>query len=217
MTSSVPAAAERVAARVVGVVLLTHASAWGAGDARGDTASAKPAPAYPTLPPRGAYYRLLGGAGIGRGIRFNNPFRLSTQLGDGPESLSATSSYLDAWVGATTGRPSGLQHGLAVHGSFSLGLVVQEVVTPGYLVWWQPLPSLALAGRAALPIVIRPDANLGYEIGVGVVYWLGASIGVTGEIVGDLFYGAGTPDTGATAIPIVSMQLGAAYQYEVLP
>ena len=72
-------------------------------------------------------------------------------------------------------------------------------------------------GRAGLPIVVEPDANLGFEIAGGGACFATASLGVTAELVGDLFFGAATLDQSRTAIPIVSAELGVIYEYEVLP
>jgi hypothetical protein len=172
---------------------------------------------FPTLPDRGTYMRLLAGVGLGRGVRLNNPFRLSTQLGDSSQSLSATANYFDAWLAAAFGEPDGVQHGIAVHGALALDGIAQEVITPGYLAWWQPSIRFGVFGRAGLPIVIEPDANVGYEVAIGGIFWVTAAFGAGAEIVGDLFYGAATPEVGRTVIPVVSLQLGAVYQFEVLP
>jgi hypothetical protein len=72
-------------------------------------------------------------------------------------------------------------------------------------------------GRAALPIVVEPDANVGFEVGVGGLFRVTAALGISAELVGSLFYGAATLDNSRTAIPILSMQLGAVFEYEVLP
>jgi hypothetical protein len=169
------------------------------------------------IPPMGPYVRLLGGAGLGRGIRFNNPYRLATVLGETPESLSLTATYLDVFVAATMGNPDGLQHGVAVHGAAALDGIAQEVVTPSYLALWHPSERVGLTGRMGLPVVITPDTNIGYEVGLGALLWLTASLGLAAELVGSVYQGAGTPTQGSTLIPIVSLQVGVAYQFEVLP
>ena len=46
------------------------------------------------------------------------------------------------------------------------------------------------------------------ELAVGGVYWVSASFGVTTELIGNLYYGAATPDTGASLIPILSLGIG---------
>src|SRR4051812_8838246 len=53
-----------------------------------------PSPQLTPRPVRG-YRHWLGGAYLGRGLRFNNPYRLRSELGDGAQSLSLTATYLD--------------------------------------------------------------------------------------------------------------------------
>ena len=45
------------------------------------------------------YQHWLGGLYVGRGLRFNNPYRLRRVLGDDPSSLSLGATYLDLHVG----------------------------------------------------------------------------------------------------------------------
>ena len=59
----------------------------------------------------GRYARILFGVAGGRGLRFNNPFRLRTQLGSTEQSLSLTAPYIDTHLAALFGNPFGLQHG----------------------------------------------------------------------------------------------------------
>src|SRR5689334_12933139 len=51
----------------------------------------------PARTPRAAhgYQHWLGGVGVGKGLRLNNPYRLPRVLGDDAESLSLTATYLD--------------------------------------------------------------------------------------------------------------------------
>src|SRR5262245_35999271 len=46
----------------------------------------------------------------GTGLRFNNPYRLSTPLGDDAESVSRTAAYVDIGLAMTLGSPLGFQH-----------------------------------------------------------------------------------------------------------
>lgn len=207
---------------LIGVVILllpasAHGQAGGSGGEPAPPPGSDRAAASLTMPPLGSYARLLGGMALGRGVRLNNPFRLSTQLGDTAESLSLTATYADAFVGAAFGDPSGLEHGVAVHGAMAIDGIAQEVVTPGYLALLPVARRWVLTGRLGLPIVIEPDANVGYELAVGALVWLSASWGLGAEAIGTVFQGAGTPETGSTVIPIVSLQLGGVYQFEVLP
>jgi hypothetical protein len=165
----------------------------------------------------GGYGHVLGGVGLGRGVRFNNPYRLRTQLGDTAESLSLTATYFDVWAGMVWGDPDGFQHGAALHGAIALDGVPQEVVTPGYLVL-VPLHARWLAfGRAGLPSVVEPDGNVGFELGLGGILRITAALGLSAELVGSLFYGAATLESARSPIPVLSMQLGSVFEYEVLP
>ena len=174
------------------------------------------APSTP-LPPLGGEYRLMAGMGIGRGIRFENPYRLQTELGHDAESLSLTATYLDLSVAALLAGGQRVFHGATVHVSFALDGVSQEVVTPSYLLQVRPTPRWAVLGRAGLPIVVEPDANVGFEVAGGGIYYVTAGLGVSASLVGSLFFAAATLESSRPAIPILSMEVGAVYDYEVLP
>lgn len=165
----------------------------------------------------GTYYRVLGGVSLGRGVRFNNPYRLQTQLGQTPESLSLTAPYAAFWAAFALGAPDALLHGISLHVSVATEGIAQEVMTPSYLALYQPSPRWLLGARAGLPIVIEPDANVGGEVAASALYLLTAGLGLSVELVGSLFFGAATLETSRTTIPIVSLQVGAAIDYEVLP
>src|SRR5262245_33342443 len=79
--------------------------------------------------PPGRYYRVLGSLAFGDGLRFNNPYRLRTQLGDDGESLSVTAPYVDFGIAGMLGRPDGIQNGAAIHLSWAVGGVPQQVFT----------------------------------------------------------------------------------------
>jgi hypothetical protein len=169
------------------------------------------------LPPLGGEYRFMGGFGFGRGIRFQNPYRLQTELGDGAESLSLTATYFDLSVAALFAGGQSIFHGATVHASFALDGVTQEVITPSYLLLVRPDPRWGITGRAGIPIVIEPDASAGFEIAGGGIFYLTAGIGLTASLVGSLFFSAATLESSRPAIPILSMEVGAVYDYEVLP
>lgn len=169
------------------------------------------------MPRTGPHLALLGTLTLGKGLRFNNPYRLETPLGDDAESLSLTATYLDLGVSVSAGAPRGLAHGIALNLSVATEGIPQEVLTPAYLASWRLPPRFLLLGRAGLPIILEPDANLGYELALGGVYFIAAGIGVTAEVIGSLFYGAATQERAATAIPLLSAQFGIAVGYEVLP
>jgi hypothetical protein len=72
-------------------------------------------------------------------------------------------------------------------------------------------------GRAGIPIVLEPDANVGFELAAGGVWLFTGGLGLSAELVGSLFYGAATRETSSTAIPLLSFELGVWMDYEVLP
>jgi hypothetical protein len=164
----------------------------------------------------GQAIELFGRAGLGRGLRFNNPFRLRTQLGSDPESLSLTAPYLDLTTGAAFGPPNALLHGGALALSIALEGVPQEVLTPSYVALFGLPPRWVFLGRAGTPIIIQPDANLGFELAAAAAFLVSAGMGVTAELAGSLFYGAATPDVSTTIVPVASFELGLWLSYEIL-
>ena len=46
---------------------------------------------------------------MGKGLRYNNPYRLQRVLGDAASSLSLSATYLDLHVGRTFGSPHGFE------------------------------------------------------------------------------------------------------------
>jgi hypothetical protein len=165
---------------------------------------------------RPGYLQLFATSFVGDGLRFNNPYRLATPLGKDAESVSRTAAYLDFGLAATLGAPAGLQHGLAMRWSFALEGVRESVLVPAYFVWrrWR---SLAVYGRAGAAVVLSPDTTWGLEAAAGGVWFARAGIGLACELVGDVFYGAGTREAASPAYPVLSAQLGAIVAYEVLP
>ena len=162
-------------------------------------------------------YRFLAGIGVGRGLRFQNPYRLQTELGRDAESLSLTATYLDLALGALLGSGGRAFHGALISADFALDGITQEVLTPSYLFFLRLDPRWAVLGRAGVPIVVEPDVNAGFELGGGGVFYLTAGLGVTASLVGSLFFGAATLESARPAIPVLSMELGVVYDYEVLP
>jgi hypothetical protein len=163
------------------------------------------------------YVRLLGGIAFGDGVRFNNPYRLRTQLGESAESLSLTSGYIDFGVGVALGPPDGFQHGGAIHLSLALSGVPQQVLAPSYLLVYRGAHRFMGFGRLGIAYVVSPDENVGGELALGGAFFVTSGIGVSAELVGDLFYGAGTYQVATAVYPIVSGQLGIIVDYEVLP
>jgi hypothetical protein len=162
------------------------------------------------------FVRLSAFTSIGDGLRFDNPYRLATQLGDTAASLSRTAPYASIGAAAFFGDPVGVQHGPVLRLDDALTGVGQWVVTPGYALGWRT-PRWSLVGRAGLPIVMTPDANLGAEIAGSAAYFVLAGIGVKAEIIGDAFTGASTPTTKHPLYPVVSAELGVVVEWERLP
>ncbi len=224
MRSSAPARAERVARGAAAILAL--AASVRAADAE-DPFADGPERAELPLPPRPApartmrssdgYQHWLGGAYVGKGLRWNNPYRLQRQLGDSAESLSLGATYLDLHLGRTFGDPNGFEHGAAVHFSIATDGIRQEVLTPSYLLVKRLSPRVLSYGRAGFPIVLEPDAAVGLEAGLGVAYFFTANLGLGVELDQSLFYGAATIEKALTLIPVTSLALGAFFDWERLP
>jgi hypothetical protein len=223
MQSSAPVRAE-----LVGLALLLVAI--GPGVARADLEdpfseptglppSGPPAPPEPAQTPRSqqGYQHWLGGLYLGRGLRFNNPYRLRKVLGDDAQSLSLTATYLDVHLGRTFSAPDGFEHGVAAHFSIATDGIRQEVLTPSYLLVRRFGPRFLGYGRAGPAIVLEPDAAVGLEAGLGAAYFLSASIGLGAELDFSIFYGAATIEEPTTVIPVMSLALGVFVDWEKLP
>lgn len=181
------------------------------------TLDLSPAVGVTRLPDPGPVLHTFGSLSLGKGLRFNNPYRLATPLGDDPESLSTTAAYLELAAGAALGPADGLQHGAELSLAIATDGVAQEVFTPSYVALFPLAERFLVRGRAGVPLVIEPDANVGLELGAGGAFLITGGFGVTAELVGSLFYGAGTLDKSTTTIPLLSLELGVFFDYEVLP
>lgn len=162
------------------------------------------------------YAQLFVSVMGGTGLRFNNPYRLSTPLGEDAESVSRTAAYFDFGFGMTLGNPLGFQHGAALRVTTAIEGVGQVVMTPSYF-GWRRLGPFAAFGRVGLPAVLTPDVTWGFEGALGGAFFFLGGLGIVGELVGDVFYGAGTRDVGTPAYPVLAGQLGLIGTYEVLP
>ncbi|WP_437564017.1 hypothetical protein [Sorangium sp. So ce542] len=167
--------------------------------------------------PPGTAARVVSSLAMGTGLRFNNPYRLQTQLGDTAESLSLTAGYLDLGVALALGPADGVQHGGALRLSIAVSGVPQETLTPSYFVAYRGLTRALAYGRLGAAILIEPDVNVGGELAVGLGYYVLAGVALSGELVGDLFYGAATYEAAYTVYPVVSAQLGLMIDHELLP
>jgi hypothetical protein len=224
MRSSAPARAERIARGVAAILALAaSARAAGAEDAFAEPVTpSEPAPAPRPAPARTArstagYQHWLGGLYLGKGLRWNNPYRLRRQLGDSAESLSLGATYLDLHIGRTFSAPDGFEHGVSVHLSIATDGIRQEVVTPSYLIVKRLSPRVLSYGRAGFPIVLEPDVAVGLEAGLGAAYFFTANLGLGVELDQSLFYGAATIENALTLIPVTSLALGVFFDWERLP
>jgi hypothetical protein len=205
-----------VRALIIGALLFGAAlqlSAAARADAPPPTQLATLAPE----PERGSYVHTFTGLGYGRGLRFNNPFRLQTELGDDGESLSLTAGYVDLGVGALLGNPNGLQHGAVAHWSLAAQGISQHVLSLSYLAAYPVTRDLLGFARAGVPVVLNPDVSPGGELGLGAAFLLSSGLGLSAELVSSLFFGAATWEHDPNIFPVLSLQVGAWVDYEVLP
>ena len=159
---------------------------------------------------------LVATAYVGDGLRFNNPYRLATVLGSNAQSLSRTAGYVDVGAAILSGSPARLAHGLALRVSVAVEGVPQSVLTPSYLVLHR-VGSWGAYARAGLPVVLSPDTTWGVEAAAGGLWFARAGLGVAAELVGDVFYGAGTREVARPAYPILSAQAGLWISWEAFP
>lgn len=202
--------------------------AFSFGDLAG-AEEAKPKPPKPTdkqreearekavLKEPSGYLHTMLTAAFGKGMRFNNPYRLSTELGDSAESLSLTAGYVDFALGMALGEPDGLQHGGMVHVGTSVEGVSQTFVSASYMALYRGPSPFMFYGRVGPSILVTPDANVGGEIAASATWLATGALGLTSELVFDLYYGAATLDATYSVMPVLSFQLGVVVDYEVLP
>jgi hypothetical protein len=153
---------------------------------------------------------------VGRGLRFNNPYRLERPLGDSAESVSLAATYLDLGLALLFGGRE-FRHGPSLGGAVALQGIGQFVLTPSYLAQLGWTDSAAVRGRVGVPIVVAPDGSLGLEAAVGssldVAYGFGALL----ELVGSVYFGAATDQTSITTIPMLSLQVGLYFEHRLSP
>jgi len=159
---------------------------------------------------------LFATAFVGDGLRFNNPYRLATVLGSQAQSLSRTAVYTDLGGALLIGDPTFLAHGPVLRVSLALEGVQQAVLAPSYMVLHR-WTSWSVYGRAGAPIVLTPETTFGIEGGAGAVFFVRAGVGLAAELVGDVFYGAGTREVATPAYPILSAQAGVWLSWEAMP
>jgi len=209
----------RLAARR-SAILLGCALSLLAPAVRAEPTPTAPAPERYRTPIAGSdsYWHGFGSLSLGKGLRFNNPYRLATPLGDTPESLSLTAAYYDIGLGFVRGPARGLSHGAVLHLSIAAQGIPQEVLSLSYTALERfGNGRTLLFGRAGIPIILEPDSSGGLEAALGAAYMISAGLGVQSELVGSLYYGAATQDRSVTTIPVLSAQIGLFVDYEVLP
>jgi hypothetical protein len=82
--------------------------------------------------------RLLAALSVGKGLRFNNPYRLATPLGDTAESVSLSATYLDASLGVLLPAVPRIEHGPTLDVVLALDGIGQLGLTPSYLLLFEP-------------------------------------------------------------------------------
>jgi hypothetical protein len=160
--------------------------------------------------------RLLAALSVGKGLRFNNPYRLATPLGDTAESVSLSATYLDAALGVLLPAVPRIEHGPTLDVVLALDGIGQLGLTPSYLLLFEPNRSFGLRGRLGLPLVVAPDASLGLEAALGAQLPVAYGFGLTGEFVGSLFFGAATEQKSVTTIPMLAFQIGFCFDERVV-
>lgn len=165
---------------------------------------------------KSSFVDIFASAFVGDGLRLNNPYRLATVLGHTAQSLSRTAPYTDIGVAIAFGDPTRTANGLSLRVSVALEGVPQSVLTPSYIVLHRFTDCAAYA-RAGAAIVVSPDATWGFEGAAGGIWFARAGIGLVAEVVGDLFYGAGTREAGQPTYPVLSGQGGLWLSWEALP
>ncbi len=162
------------------------------------------------------YFQLQAQSLVGTGLRFNNPYRLATVLGETAESVSRTPVYLDLGAAVLFGGPTRFQHGAQLGFSIALEGVRQAVFTPSYVLA-RRRGMFAVQARVGTPIVLTPDVTVGGELALAGTWFFRAALGLRAEVVGDVFYGAGTVERKVPAYPMLSFAAGLVVAYEVLP
>ena len=132
------------------------------------------------------------------------------------EEVSRTASYVDLAGSITLGDPRHFQHGFSLHTAIAVEGVQQTVLTPSYVLY-RRFRDFAAYARAGIDVVCTPDVTWGFGGALGGVWFVRAGIGLTAEIVGDVFYGAGTREVATAAYPMLSAQAGLLVPWEILP
>ena len=166
--------------------------------------------------------RIVGSLGAGLGIRL-------TQR-DGFQQDRLAPGYVEAYGGVVLPGHGQLRHevGLAAgfnlndDGTFSLGPEAgrQWTFTPAYTLRLalseDPVPDWLLLGRVGVPLTVSPDFTWGLQLDVGATYMILAGLGVYAEVGAATFFGAEDRNGDLTVHGILSVELGARIEFEVL-
>ncbi|MBI4957284.1 MAG: hypothetical protein HY908_35055 [Myxococcales bacterium] len=95
--------------------------------------------------------------------------------------------------------------------------VGQQALSVSYLLLYRADGPVMPYARAGVSVLTAPDPNVGGELAAGGAYFFTGALGLSAELVGNLFYGAGTYDRQYTAYPVLSLELGLLADLEVLP
>lgn len=138
--------------------------------------------------------------------------------------------YIELGVGAVLPGSGMLRHqlGLQVNTNltsdgpenFGVSPVSQWTITPSYTARLafgdEVVPDFLLGIRGGVPITVSPDFSIGGELSVSGTYMILAGFGVYLEATGSLFFGANSREGNITAHPLLSAELGVAFDLEVL-
>ena len=211
MTRALPTFAIVIAAAIARDARADDAAPASNADAK-ELAKAEPKEESPS-----GYLNLFATLGFGGGFRFNNPYRLATQLGADAASVSLSPGFVDFSGNMTFGLPTNVQHGGSVHAGAALGGVPQAYMNVSYILDYHRYAAWMFHARIGPTILLSPDINVGGELASGFSWLFTGALGLTGELAFDLFYGAGTLERTYSVVPIVSAQLGVIVDFEVLP
>jgi hypothetical protein len=188
---------------------------WLAGVLLSPSARAEAGSSEPFARPLPRSLHAFAALSLGRGLRFNNPYRLATPLGETAESVSLSATYVDLGLAALLPAAPGWEHGPALDVLVALDGIGQLGITPSYLLRFQAARQLGLHGRLGVPLVVAPDASLGLEAALGPHVPISHGLGLTAELVGSVFFGAATEQKGVTTIPMLALQLGLCFDHRV--
>ena len=91
------------------------------------------------------------------------------------------------------------------------------MLTPTYLLAYRGPRAFLAYGRVGPSFILTPDPTVGGELAGGFAWFITGKIAIAGELVFDVYYGAGTYDVGVATYPILSGQLGLLVEHELLP